>query len=90
VLAPITLVKGGGAAGSTGSLYVASVPSNATIFIDGVNYGKTNKFVANVPSGNRTLALTKDGYEPYSGTINVPAGGFKALAQVTLSPATEG
>ena len=88
VLAPITLVKGGGASGSTGSLYVASLPINATIFIDSVDFGKTNKFVTSVPSGNRTLILTKNGYEPYSGTVTVPAGGLKVLAPVTLSQAS--
>jgi hypothetical protein len=81
-------VEGGGTAESTGSLYVASVPTNATIQIDGVNYGKTNKFVASVPSGNRNLTLTKDGYEPYETIVNVPGGGFTVLPPITLSLAS--
>jgi beta propeller repeat protein len=88
VLAPITLIQGSGStATGTGTLYVASYPSNATILINGTDTGvTTNAIVRNVPAGNQNLTLTKDGYEPYSTMVTVPAGGIKVLASVTLSP----
>jgi hypothetical protein len=87
VLAPITLPKsgGGGIPGETGTLYVSSNPSGANILIDGVPFGTTNGFVKNVPAGLRNLTLTKAGYEPETVMVNVPAGGVKALAPISLS-----
>ena len=86
VLPPITLSKGGPSPAGTGTLYIASYPTNATILINGTSYGKTNQFVRNVPAGNQNLTLTRDGYKPYTTTVTVPAGGLKVLAPVTLSP----
>ena len=86
VLAPITLVKGGPSPTGTGTLYVASYPTNATILINGTDYGKTNQFVKSVPAGNQNLTLTKEGYQPYTTIVNVPAGDLKVLAPITLSP----
>jgi len=85
VLAPITLVKGEPSPAGTGTLYVASYPTNATILINGTSYGKTTHFVHDVPSGNQNLTLTKDGYQPYTMVVNVPSGSVKVLAPVTLS-----
>jgi hypothetical protein len=85
VLEPITLVANGGPAG-TGSLYVASYPTNAVILIDGVESGHTNTFVYGVSSGTRNLTLTKTGYQPKTTFVTVPDGGLKVLAPITLSP----
>jgi hypothetical protein len=73
-------------AAGTGGLYVASYPTNATILINGTNYGKTDQFIVNVPSGNQNLTLTKDGYQPYTTMVTVPVGAMKVLAPITLSP----
>jgi hypothetical protein len=85
ILAPITLTKGGPSPDGVGTLYVASYPTNATILINGTDYGRTNKFVYNVPAGTRNLTLTLTGYQPYTTLINVPAGGTKILTPITLS-----
>jgi TolB protein len=84
-LAPITLVKGGPSPTGTGTLYITSYPTNATILINGTDYGTTNKFVSNVPAGNQNLTLTKAGYQPYTTTVNVPVGDMKVLAPFILS-----
>ncbi|HVP94795.1 MAG TPA: PEGA domain-containing protein [Methanoregulaceae archaeon] len=68
-----------------GTLYVASYPTNATILINGTNYGTTNKSVNNVPAGIQNLTLTKEGYQPYTTIVCVPGGGLKVLAPITLS-----
>jgi hypothetical protein len=85
VLEPITLQPGEGPAGS-GTLYVASVPSNATILIDGVVSGTTNRFVYGVQSGTRNLTLTKTGFQPKTVLVQIPAGGLKVLAPINLAP----
>jgi hypothetical protein len=79
------LVAGSMATSTTGTLYVTSNPSGATILINNTDYGTTNGFAKNVPAGIQELTLTKPGYEPETVMVNVPAGGVKALAPVTLT-----
>jgi predicted outer membrane repeat protein len=93
VLAPITLTKsgdGGVPPAGTGSLSVKSYPTGATILINGTDYGTTNKYVTSVPAGNQNLILTKEGYQPYTTVVDVPAGGVKVLAPITLTKAASG
>jgi hypothetical protein len=85
VLEPITLTQNGGPPGS-GTLYVASYPTNATIKIDGVVSGNTDQFVYGVPSGIRNLTLTKPGYQPKTVFVQVPAGALKVLAPINMDP----
>ncbi|QQR70609.1 MAG: PEGA domain-containing protein [Methanolinea sp.] len=82
VLAPITLTPGGGPA-DTGTLYIASVPSGAEIYIDGVLGGTTNQFVTGVPAGTRNLTLNRSGYQPKTVWVDVPAG-LQILAPIDL------
>lgn len=72
-----------------GTLYVASYPSHATILMNGTEYGKTDRLVT-VPSGIRNLTLVKDGYRPYTMTVNVPTGDLKVLAPITLTRSAVG
>jgi hypothetical protein len=89
VLASITLAKGGeGPSDGTGSLYVASTPSGATILINGTDFGKTNGIVTNVPAGEQNLTLVKEGYQPKTVMVTVPDGGVKGLAPITLTKGT--
>ncbi len=69
----------------TGTLYVASYPPGATILMNGTERGYTNQLVTNVPSGLRNLTLSKEGYQPYTTIVNVPAGDIKVLAPITLT-----
>jgi PKD repeat protein len=92
VLAPVTLTKGGGPVppAGTGTLYVASHPTNATILINGTDFGRTDRFVTDVPAGNRNLTLTRDGYQPYTTVVTVQAGEVKVLPPVELVPVPDG
>ncbi|HON82242.1 MAG TPA: DUF3344 domain-containing protein, partial [Methanoregulaceae archaeon] len=72
-------------AGATGTLYVASVPSGAEIYIDGVLSGTTNQFVTDIPTGNRNITLVKSGYQTKTVWVDVPTG-IKVLAPITLTP----
>jgi hypothetical protein len=90
MLEPITLTKSGEVPPeATGSLYVASIPSGATILINGTDSGTTNGLVANVPAGIQNLTLIKAGYQSYSKAVTVPANGVKMLASVTLTKSVE-
>jgi len=92
-LASITLTKVGGGGmptDGTGTLYVASIPSGATILINGTDYGTTNKLVAKVPAGNQNLTLTKAGHQPFSTVIDVPVNNVKVLASIALTKVGEG
>jgi hypothetical protein len=83
VLAPITLQPDGSTLGS-GTLYVASYPSDALILIDGAVAGRTDQFVYEVPAGNRNLTLTKTGYRPKTIFVQVPAGDLKVPPPTAL------
>jgi hypothetical protein len=72
--------------GPKGSLYVYSIPANATILIDGIPSGLTNNLVSNIDSGPRNLTLTKAGYQSKTIFVTVPAGDVKVLAPITLIP----
>jgi beta propeller repeat protein len=85
ILAPITLTKGGQSPDGTGTLYVKSYPSGATILINGTDHGMTDKFVTDAPAGNQNLTLVKEGYQPYPLIVNVPAHDVKILAPITLT-----
>lgn len=77
-------------AGGSGTLYVASYPSEATILINDTDYGKTNGFVHNVPAGFQNLTLTKPGYLPKSVLVTVPDKGVNVLQSIILSPTSSG
>ncbi len=79
----ITLEKGGGPSAGVGSLFVSSVPTNATILMNGTPSGRTNRFVT-VPAGTWNLTLTKAGYEPHSELVTVAGGTVRVLPVITL------
>jgi len=55
----------------TGSLRVNSTPAGATIWINGVNRGVTNKTVTGVPVGQHTLKLTKERFADWQQTVTI-------------------
>jgi hypothetical protein len=85
VLPPITL-QPGGPFSDKGTIWAYSIPSNATIYIDGIAQGFTNQFVYNVTAGTRNLTLTKPGYQIKTIFVDVPAGNLKVLAPINLKP----
>lgn len=62
-----------GSAG-TGSLSVATTPSGATIFIDGVLRGASPATIPGIPAGSHTLLLKRDGYQDMSVPVTITAG----------------
>jgi hypothetical protein len=85
VLSPITLTQGEGSQGVNGSIYVASIPSNATILVDNVTRGYTNQLVTNIPAGTHNLTITKIGYQATTIWVDIVAGVSKILGTISLS-----
>ena len=64
----------------TGSISVESVPSAATVFLDGVNKGMTPATLSAVPAGSHTLKLSRSGYQDRSLQVTVTAGKTTPIA----------
>lgn len=67
-----------------GWLEVTSVPSGATVFVDGDRLGHTTPAKIARPPGSCTVEVTKTGYQDYTGTWTVTAG-QTTVAAVTLT-----
>ncbi len=74
---------------SLGVISINSAPSGASISINGQYIGVTPLTIPDVPPGPYSVTLTKDGYEGYSGTTTVAAGGTGRVF-ATLEPVTAG
>jgi hypothetical protein len=82
----VTLIKGEGTGTQTGTLYIVSYPPKANILIDGTYRGQTNDIVHDVAAGpGRNVTLIKEGYEPETRFVDVPAGGLNTIS-ITLYP----
>jgi hypothetical protein len=58
-----------------GSINVASTPTGADIFLDGVDTGqRTNAVISNITPGTHTIRLTLAGYDTEERTVQVEAG----------------
>ena len=63
----------------TGSIYVDSSPSGASVYLDGSYKGKTPKTITGVSAGSHTIKLSKSGYNDYTRTTSVIAGETKRI-----------
>ncbi|NQE53646.1 hypothetical protein C5S29_08635, partial [ANME-1 cluster archaeon GoMg3.2] len=71
---------------ATGSISVTSMPSGASISLDGVHIsGITPYTIPNVEPGDHTLKLTLGGYQDWKETVSVTAG-KTAKVSATLTP----
>ncbi len=73
---------------TTGSLYIASSPGEAEIFIDGADQAvKTPATITNLPLGSHTVKLTKTGYMDFNGQVTITEGRTEYLsATLTILP----
>lgn len=73
---------------NTGSLYIASFPGDAEIFIDGADQGvKTPTTITNLSPGSHTVKLTRTGYADFTGQATITAGTTEYLsATLTVLP----
>ena len=73
---------------SAGNLSVDTVPSGASLYIDGKLAGTTPFTSGSIASGDHALVFRLDGYEDLQVTITVPAGG-NAEGTYTMVPASK-
>ncbi|MBU4222272.1 MAG: PQQ-binding-like beta-propeller repeat protein [Euryarchaeota archaeon] len=75
---------------TTGTISMSSTPSGASIYLDGSYQGKTPRTIPDVSAGSHYIELKLDGYNPWSDSINVAAGGTSyvsaPLVPVTPTP----
>ena len=74
-----------------GMLQISSVPTGANVNIDGeasswLQRTNTSKILS---SGEHTVTLSKDGYDTWSKTINVPEGPFALSAAILATKGAE-
>jgi hypothetical protein len=73
---------------SRGSIQVNSTPVGATIWLDSVNTNSvTNHLLINVPAGNHTIQLLKNGYVTWQQAVTVNRR-QTATVNATLTPAS--
>jgi hypothetical protein len=58
---------------TTGSIAVSSIPSGASIYLDGSYQSTTPYTITNVQAGSHTVTLKLSGYQDWSTTVNVVA-----------------
>jgi len=77
---------------SSGWIYVSSSPGGAAVTVDGISFGQTpasgSLKLNNIPVGSRTVALSLNGYQPYSVVVSVTANTVTEVNKVLqpLSP----
>jgi hypothetical protein len=70
---------------TTGSIRVASIPTSASVILDGVDKGMTTDCtLTKVPVGSHSVKLTKAGYADHLAAVSVIAG-QTASVQATLT-----
>ena len=67
------------------SLTIDSAPPNASVTINGVSRGTTPCTVARIPSGDSSLTLELEGFEPYSEALKLSAGESQTVTAVLKS-----
>jgi TonB family protein len=70
---------------ATGTAEIVSSPAGASVTVDGKPVGHTPLAGVTLAPGSRSLRLTLDGHEPWSGSLDVVAG-KKGHVEVRLKP----
>jgi hypothetical protein len=71
---------------TTGSISVDSIPSNASIYLDGSYQGTTPMTIKSVKADSYTITLRLTGYQDWSQTIRIVAGEIAYVSPPPLTP----
>ena len=72
---------------TTGTISVSSSPSGANVYMDNAYKGITPLTITDVSSGTHTIEVKLEGYQDWSTSVQVTAGGTASVpASLTLSP----
>jgi hypothetical protein len=66
------------------ALTVTSAPAGAWVTVDGIGWGPTPVTIHHLPSGQKVIRLTKEGYESQQRIISLPDDRRSAAVRVTL------
>ena len=66
----------------TGSIAIDSKPSNAVVYIDGEEVGKTPDTLRSIVPGTHEVKVRMDGYEVWNKLVNIKAEKEKAITAV--------
>lgn len=69
-----------------GVLLIESEPRKADILVDGEIAGRTPKAISNIPIGQATLRLEKDGYGPWQKTVAIESTRTSEFNNIRLFP----
>lgn len=70
-----------------GSIYCATNPTGADIYLDGVLQSQhTNSTITNISPGSHTITLAKTGYISYAQTVNVIGGQTVTISAMLQTP----
>ncbi|MDD1705749.1 MAG: PEGA domain-containing protein [Methanoregulaceae archaeon] len=69
-----------------GSLYISSLPSRATVLIDGLERGMTDGVISTIPTGTRQVTLQKAGYKSQTLPVTIVKGKVVYLQRIVLEP----
>ena len=58
----------------TGAVKIYSVPSDAIVYMDGIEKGSTPITIEDVPAGKHRIQIMKENYQSWTGTVMVTAG----------------
>ena len=75
--------------GSTGALNVSTIPSGATVYLDGAWQGIAPVTISGLAPGAHTLLLELDGYSALTVPVTITAGETQAFT-ASLSPLAQG
>jgi hypothetical protein len=70
---------------ATGGLFVVSEPT-ATVFVDGIELGKSNEVIDRIPTGIRNVTLFKAGFIPKSVMVNIGVAKVTVTGKMVLEP----
>jgi hypothetical protein len=70
-----------------GLLDLTSIPSGATVLVDGLAMGETPLQGAKIPAGSRSIGFEHERYLPHEATIDIEGYGSKQELHVELEPA---
>ncbi|MDH7510234.1 MAG: PEGA domain-containing protein [Methanolinea sp.] len=69
---------------STGSIYVTSLPSGASVYVDGTYYGPSPQLASGLPPGYHQVRISLSGFQDWIGNVMVNSGETTRISQ-TLS-----
>jgi hypothetical protein len=81
----VTLTIASNQTNQTGSLFVASSPSSANLYVDGAYKGLTPYTASGLSVGNHNVQVTKSGYNAYSTTKYIYAGSNSLNVTLTIA-----